>query len=74
MGASPAPGYTEHGIMNKLLGLLLVGALSAGLSTPAASETLVVVSEQGKPVASFNIGDSRCVLKDDQIACTPVRP
>jgi hypothetical protein len=29
-----------------------------------------VVNELGKPVAQFKIGDSRCVLKDDQVRCT----
>ena len=33
---------------------------------------IVIAMEQGKQVASFNVGDSRCVLKDDQIRCAPV--
>jgi hypothetical protein len=28
--------------------------------------------EQGKQVAQFKVGDSRCVLKDDQIRCVPL--
>jgi hypothetical protein len=24
-----------------------------------------------KPVAQFKLGDSHCVLKDDQVRCTP---
>jgi len=28
--------------------------------------------EEGRQIASFNVGDSRCVLKNDQIRCAPV--
>jgi len=33
---------------------------------------IVIAMEQGKQVASFKVGDSRCVLKEDQIHCAPV--
>ena len=50
--------------------LLLAAGLFAG-SASAASNTITIASEDGKPVAQFTLGDSSCVLKDDQIQCTP---
>ena len=38
----------------------------------AADQTIVIAMEEGKQVASFSVGDSRCVLKDDQIRCALV--
>ena len=55
----------------KLLTSLLLAALLASASAGAADNTILVVAEDGKPVAQFKIGDSRCLLKDDQIRCTP---
>jgi hypothetical protein len=37
----------------------------------ATDNTIQVATEQGKPVAQFKLGDSHCVLKDDQVRCTP---
>jgi serine/threonine protein phosphatase PrpC len=34
--------------------------------------SFVVAMEDGKPTAQFNVGDSRCVLQNDHIRCTPV--
>jgi len=56
----------------KTLGNLLIAAwLACGLAH-AADNTIQVATEQGKPVAQFKVGDSHCVLKDDQVRCTPV--
>jgi serine/threonine protein phosphatase PrpC len=50
----------------------LIAALFASATARAAEQTIVIAMEQGKQVASFNIGDSRCVLKDDQIRCAAI--
>jgi hypothetical protein len=51
---------------------LLVAALFASGTAWAADNAIQVINEYGKPIAQFKVGDSRCVLKDDQIRCTPV--
>jgi hypothetical protein len=56
---------------NVLRSLLMVALLACG-SAVAADNSVQVNNEQGRPVAQFNIGDSRCVLQDDQIRCTRV--
>jgi hypothetical protein len=55
----------------QLVKSLLAAALLACTAAHAAEQPIVVAMEQGKPVASFTLGDSRCVLKDDRIRCTP---
>jgi hypothetical protein len=57
----------------KTLTKLLIAALLAGSAAAYAQETPIQVAmEDGKPSAQFDVGDSRCVLKNDQIRCTPV--
>ena len=51
---------------------LLIAALLMS-ATAYADNAIQVVNEYGRPVAQFKIGDSHCVLKDDQIRCTPVK-
>jgi hypothetical protein len=53
-----------------LKSVLFVVFLAAGAAR--AENTIHVVNESGRPVAQFRIGDSSCVLKDDQIFCTPL--
>ena len=56
-----------------LLKSLLISALLASATAKAAEQQPIVIAmEQGKQIASFNVGDSRCVLKNDQIRCAPV--
>jgi serine/threonine protein phosphatase PrpC len=50
--------------------LLLAAALFAA-GANAAGNTITVAAQDGKTVAQFTLGDSSCVLKDDQIQCTP---
>ncbi len=50
--------------------LLLAAVLMTGAAH--ADNAIRVVNEYGTPVAQFKVGDSHCVLKDDQIRCTPV--
>jgi len=56
----------------KLLKSWLVAVLLASVTAHAADQSIVIALEDGKQVASFKIADSHCVLKDDQIRCTPV--
>jgi serine/threonine protein phosphatase PrpC len=57
----------------KLLKSLLIAALLTSITAHAAEQQPIVIAlEEGKQIASFNIGDSRCVLKNDQIRCVPV--
>ena len=51
-------------------GLLIAALLMCGFTH--AESSIQVVNEYGRPVAQFKVGDSHCVLKDDQIRCTPV--
>jgi hypothetical protein len=54
-----------------ILKSLLIAALLMS-ATAYADNAIQVVNEYGRPVAQFKVGDSHCVLKDDQIRCTPV--
>ena len=55
-----------------LTSLLLAIMLAGSAAVYAVEAPIQVVIEDGKSVAQFKIGDSRCVLVDDQILCTPV--
>ena len=58
----------------KLLKRLLIAALlSSAVAHAADDQTIVIAMEEGKQIASFSVGDSRCVLKNDQIRCVPVK-
>ena len=60
-------------MMTKTLSNLLIAALLAGCAAAYADETPIQMAmEDGKAVAQFKVGDSRCVLVDDQIRCTPL--
>jgi hypothetical protein len=50
--------------------LLFVAVLATGAAR--AENAISVDNESGRPIAQFRIGDSSCVLKDDQIVCTPI--
>jgi hypothetical protein len=56
----------------KLLSTLLISALLASVTAHAEQQPIVIALEEGKQIASFNVGDSRCVLKNDKIRCAPV--
>ncbi len=55
----------------KILKSLLIAALLCSAAAHAADSNIVIAQEEGKQVASFKLGDARCVLKNDQIRCTP---
>ena len=63
-----APAMTSDRVLKGLLiaALLLSGVAHSGDNTIRTSD------ESGQRVARFTMGDSRCVLKDDQVRCTPV--
>jgi hypothetical protein len=50
---------------------ILIAALLLSGAANAAGNTIVVGAEDGRTIAQFTLGDSNCVLKDDQIQCTP---
>jgi NAD(P)-dependent dehydrogenase (short-subunit alcohol dehydrogenase family) len=50
---------------------VVIAALLAGSCAAYAQETPIQVAmEDGKTTAQFTVGDSRCVLVDDEIRCT----
>ena len=50
---------------------LLIAALLSAASAHAADDVIQMAFEDGKTIAQFKVGDSRCVLVDGQIHCTP---
>jgi hypothetical protein len=56
----------------KILTSWLIAALLASATAYADQSPIQVAMEDGKTVAQFRIGDSRCSLVDDQIRCTPI--
>jgi hypothetical protein len=55
----------------KTLQALLIGALLAA-SSAFADSSIQVQSVDGRQEAKFSLGDSKCVLVDETIVCTPV--
>ena len=55
----------------KTLQALLIGALLAA-SSAFADSSIQVTSSNGHQEAKFSLGDSKCVLVNDAIVCTPV--
>ena len=55
-----------------LTNLLIAASLAASAAAYADETPIQMAMEDGKSVAQFIVGDSRCVLVDDQIRCTPV--
>jgi hypothetical protein len=51
---------------------LIVALLAAAGSVYADENRIQVAMEDGKTRAQFSVGDSNCVLVDDQIRCTRV--
>jgi hypothetical protein len=57
--------------MPRILKSLLIAALLSSAAGQAADTSIVIAQEDGKQVAAFQLGNSSCVLKDDEIRCTP---
>ena len=55
-----------------ILKSLLIAVLLTSAGAHAVDSSIVIALEEGKQIASFSVGDSRCVLKNDQIRCVPV--
>ncbi len=55
----------------KTLQALLITALLASVSA-FADQNIDVSMVNGKQQAKFSVGDSKCVLVNDAIQCTPV--
>jgi len=55
----------------KVIKSLLIAALFTSVTAHAGDNTIAIALEDGKQTASFKVGNSSCVLKDDQIRCTP---
>jgi hypothetical protein len=55
----------------KTLQALLIGALLAA-SSAFADSSIQLQSVDGRQEAKFSLGDSKCVLVDETIVCTPV--
>jgi|SoiMethySBSTD1v2_1073268.scaffolds.fasta_scaffold3390721_1 hypothetical protein len=51
-----------------------IAALLGSVSALPADDNVVIAQEGDKQLASFNIGASKCVLKDDQIRCAQLQP
>jgi hypothetical protein len=58
----------------KPLSSLAIAALLASVSAHPADDSVVIAHDGDKQTASFKIGASQCVLKDDQIRCVRVPP
>jgi hypothetical protein len=56
----------------KTLQALLIGALLASSAAFADQSSIEVSVVNGKQQAAFSVGDSKCVLVNDVIKCTPV--
>jgi len=58
--------------MTRILKSLLIAALLSSALAHAGDSSIVIALEDGKQVATLKVGDFSCVLKDDEIRCTPV--
>ncbi len=67
-----ATGRTVQKLRNALRDVAIVALLAASCAASAQETPIQVAMEDGKTTAQFNIGDSRCLLVEDQIRCTPV--
>jgi len=55
----------------KILQSLLIAALLCA-STAFAGDGIEISSVNGSQQAKFSLGDSKCVLVDEAIRCTPI--
>jgi hypothetical protein len=56
---------------NKILQSFLIGALLSACSAFADS-SIQISRDNGMQRAAFSLGDSKCVLVDETIRCTPM--
>lgn len=55
----------------KIFQASLIAALLASSAAFAADQSIEVSVVNGKQQAAFSVGDSKCVLVNDVIKCTP---
>jgi len=55
----------------KLLKSLLITVLVSSVTAHAVEQTIVINVEEGKQIASFRLGDSRCVPKNVTLPLAP---
>jgi hypothetical protein len=57
----------------KTLTQIVIAALLAGAASAYAAQEspIQIAMEDGQAVAQFKLGDSRCLLKNDLVVCTP---
>ena len=68
-----ATGRNVQKLRNALRDVTIAALLTGSCAAYGAQETPIQVAmEDGKTTAQFNVGDSRCLLVDDEIRCTPV--
>ena len=68
-----ASGRKVQKVRNALCDVAIAALLAGSCAAYATQETPIQVAmEDGKTTAQFKVGDSRCLLVDDQIRCTPV--
>ena len=56
---------------NALRGVAMAALLAGSCAAYAQETPIQVVIKDGKTTAQFKVGDSRCLLVDDEIRCTP---
>ena len=57
----------------RLSNLMIAALLASSCAAYGSQETPIQVAiKDGKITAQFKVGDSRCLLVDDEIRCTPV--
>jgi NAD(P)-dependent dehydrogenase (short-subunit alcohol dehydrogenase family) len=66
-----ASGRKVQKVRNALRGVAIAAFSLAASSAAYAQETPIQIAlEDGRTVVQFKVGDSRCVLQNDQIRCT----
>jgi hypothetical protein len=56
----------------RLSNLMIAALLASSCAAYGSQETPIQVAiKDGKTTAQFKVGDSRCLLVDDEIRCTP---
>jgi NAD(P)-dependent dehydrogenase (short-subunit alcohol dehydrogenase family) len=64
-------GGNVQKLRNALCDVVIAGLLAGSCAAYATQETPIQVAmEDGKTTAQFTVGDSRCLLVEDEIRCT----
>jgi hypothetical protein len=71
-GVVNAIGINARQLRNALRGVAIAALLAASCAAYAQETPIQIAIKDGKTTAQFKVGDSRCVLVNDEIRCTPV--